>query len=451
MAGAAALAFLTTMSQTVALAVAGWVVIGAAAVRRLSSVPMAALVVVLALIPMDYLTKLDGGSLTLTKLIFPAALGAVGLKRVLSAQPLVWSPQASLVLGFGITATISFLVNVKSSFAVTAMTGYAGVLPLFFFVLNVVEKEGQVRVLLVAVVVSCLLSALAGIVGLLLGRLPAGIVALMLPHAMRLIGLSSVNPNTFGSYVLTALLITAYFVAVERRRWVQVALMPVLLLLGVAIVLTRSRAVSFVAVASALLLMIRLRRRVAFWKTGTVAAIGFLLLFWIAPADYFERLRSLIVDPEMDRPFLARKSFNDLALTLWATHPVLGVGPGNFSEHFNNPDFRFVVDTFGPWKMIHSLFLGVACHMGTVGLLLLAGIVWRAFADLNAVLHSYADGEDGFLRRAAEAVEVALFSFLLNAAFLPAERDKYLWILFGLCAAMARIRSTQLAALREAG
>ena len=443
MVGVAAFAILAAVSPVAAVATAGGVVLCAGALRRLEDLPRAGLLLILAMVPVDYLTKLDGGSMTVTKLLFPVALGMLFLQRVTTGRAFAGCAQAKLVLGFAISVLLSLLLNPVTAFSIGSVQGYAGVFLLFFLTLNVVECEGDVRAMLTVLVFSCLLSAVVGMLGLSLGFLPRGILALMAPHDMRMIGLSSVNPNTFATYVLTALLLVAYLAGTDRRAWTRALLVPIVLVMGLAIVLSRSRAVSLVAATSALVLIVRIRHRVALWKVGLFVAAVAGCLLWMAPAQYFERVLSLLANPESDLSFQSRKSFNALALALFVEHPLLGVGPGNFSEYFTSPDFRFIVDTFGSWKMVHNLYLGVACHMGILGLGLFGAILWRAFADLSFVVRSYNEGEDGFLKRAAEAVQVALFSFLFNAFFLPMEREKYMWILFGVCAAMARIRRAE--------
>ena len=439
-AGIVTAAGLTAAHPGVALLCASGLAAAAAAVRRLGDVPKWVLLATVAMVPLDALTKIDG-TLTIAKLIFPPAVIILATDRIVRPRPFVQCRQCAWVLAFAASVALSLLVHPIGSFALKSATSYTGVLLLFYLTVNVVETERDVRMLLATLIFSCVLSVVLGIAGALFGWLPGGMM--IGEHAGRLMGLSSVNPNTFASYLLAAGLVAAYFLLADRRLWMKGLLLAAVLVMGAGIALSLSRAVALVAAVCAALVLFRLRRETSPWQTAIVLAIVALCLVPIVPVQYYERVHSLVDSPEADQSLQSRLSFNRVGLQLFAENPLLGVGPGNFAEQFTSQEFRYMADTFGFWKLIHNVYLSVACELGIVGLVLFAAVIWQAFADLRFVARSAPGGRRDFLTRAAEALGLALFSFVLNAFFLPAEHDKYLWVLVATCAAVAEMRRRQ--------
>jgi O-antigen ligase len=252
-------------------------------------------------------------------------------------------------------------------------------------------------------------------------------------------GLSSVNPNTFASYLLTAAIFAFFFMVIDRRAWFRALMFGTLFALGLGVVLSLSRGVSLVSLLIVPLLLFALRRHISPWKAFLLFGAVVLCLLPLIPPQYYARIRMLVVDPELDVPLLMRHSFNKVALRLFAENPLLGLGPGGFSASFTSKEFRYIADTFGQWKMVHNLYLAVACHTGLVGLTLFGSVIWRAFSDLRFVASFNGNRDTVFTTRGAPVLEVVLAAFLINAFLLPAEHEKYMWVLFAVAAALARI------------
>lgn len=442
---AAGFAVLTVWTGSGALLAAAVFALCLGSARFLDKVPKLLFLVLVAMVPVDALTKL-GGTLTFTKLLFPPAFALLLVDRVLTRRTLEWGRQGLLVAAFALSVALSFLLNEMGPFARHSLGRYAGVVLLFFLAVNVLESARDIRRLLWVVVASCVLSAGVGTLtpsGQGLGVGAALGPAAGMEHAGRLMGLSSVNPNTFASYLLVAAVIAAYFALADRRVAVRVLLLAAVLILGLGIVFSLSRAVSLVSAVTAGLLVIVARRFASPWRVAVVVLLVLACFVPLAPPEYLDRFRSLLTNAAVDRPFQSRLSFNRVGLSLLARNPVFGVGPGNFAARFTSLEFRFMADSFGPWKMLHNLYLAVACHMGLIGLALLGAIIARAFADLRYVVRHGPAGRADELTQTAEAVGVALISLLLNAFFLPAEHEKYIWVLFAVCAVLARLRHRQ--------
>jgi O-antigen ligase len=147
-----------------------------------------------------------------------------------------------------------------------------------------------------------------------------------------------------------------------------------------------------------------------------------------------------VIDP--DSSFAERKLY---ALTAWAMfldHPLLGVGAGNYTVHFDRyadavgfsaRDYEQPGEVHYP----HNLYLEIAAETGLVGLALFAGAIVAAFAALRRAHSTLLARGDVASADLARAFEIALVGYLVSSVFLHGHFQRYLWLLFGFAAALA--------------
>lgn len=243
------------------------------------------------------------------------------------------------------------------------------------------------------------------------------------------------DPNFFGQ-VLVATAILAVYLALSTRdrvgRALAFAILPVCL---AATGLTGSRG-SLIAAAAAFclfLLLAPIPRDLGAGIAALVVAAGLILL----PGGLQARVG--LPTASSDSPEVAtvtqgsqnairgRKSENLAALHMLGDHPILGVGPGNYSQHYLSYSQRIGLDPRLAPRDAHSLYLGTLAETGIVGGCALLAVLWLALRGAWRG-RRYLRGGDGLL---AEGIFVSLVSFLVAGLFLHAAYPRYLWILVG--------------------
>lgn len=183
------------------------------------------------------------------------------------------------------------------------------------------------------------------------------------------------------------------------------------------------------------------------------AALIALLLLW-APAEFGGRLETLgRLLPEEDEEALTvsaessieqRKLLMRTAWEMFDAHPVLGVGAGNYSEHFDEyaahvGSATSSYENFGDRRYPHNLFLEVAAETGVLGLLTFAATVGGALLVALAAARRFRRAGDARAGGLAASIALALVAYMASSLFLHGHYVQYLWLLVALAAAAGRV------------
>lgn len=260
------------------------------------------------------------------------------------------------------------------------------------------------------------------------------------------------DPNFFAQILVVLVPIGLALAAESKSLYARaLALGATALILGGA-VLTYSRG-GAVALGVVLLLTLASRRvrprHVALW------ALAVALLLLLTPPELIGRLGTIgevlpsgeeVLDP--DSSFQERKLYALTAWEMFVDHPVLGVGPGNYTVRYGEyaEQVGFSARDYeqpGEAHFPHNLYLEMAAETGLVGLALFAGAAVAAFVALRRAHGTLLARGDAVSADLARAFEIALAGYLVSSVFLHGHFLRYLWLLFGFAAAawwMARER-----------
>ena len=148
--------------------------------------------------------------------------------------------------------------------------------------------------------------------------------------------------------------------------------------------------------------------------------------------------------PLSDISYFRRLAYNVIGLDMVAKNPFLGVGPGNFTYYYATPAYRYITNTFNMvGKYVHNMYLFVACDAGIAGLACFLAILAVTFRGFIRTARSLS-GNDGFLKKAVEMLEIAFVVYLVVGLTLPSHKQKYLWLMIGLSAAVTELRRKQI-------
>jgi putative inorganic carbon (hco3(-)) transporter len=243
------------------------------------------------------------------------------------------------------------------------------------------------------------------------------------------------DPNFFGQ-VLVATAVLAVYLALSARDRPSRGLALAIFTACIAVTgLTGSRG-ALVATAAAfclILLLAPIPRDIGAAIAALVVIAGLVFM----PSGLQARIglsSSSSASPEVakvtqgsDDAIQGRKSENLAALQMFRDHPLFGVGPGNYSQHYLSYSQRIGLDPRLAPREAHSLYLGALGETGIVGACALLAVLWLAVRGAWRGRRSLRGG-DALL---AEGIFVSLMSFLVAGLFLHAAYPRYLWILVG--------------------
>ncbi|HSL34691.1 MAG TPA: O-antigen ligase family protein [Candidatus Limnocylindrales bacterium] len=230
----------------------------------------------------------------------------------------------------------------------------------------------------------------------------------------------------------------------ERNRWLKLAALACAGLAAIATALTFSRgaalAAGIILVAMLLLRYIRLSHLVV-----SLALIGVVL---VAVPEYGARVSSLTdlgalfsdepAGSTTDNSLLSRATENLTALQVFADHPILGVGPGQFPNYYRDYADEIGVSVRAADREAHNLYLGIAAETGIVGLTAFLGAVVATFVQLaRARARALTVRPD--LAAMAAGFMLALVGYLASGLFLHLSYARYYWLMLALAGAAATV------------
>lgn len=239
-----------------------------------------------------------------------------------------------------------------------------------------------------------------------------------------------------------------------RERWVG-GLAAVLSIVAIGFTYSRGGVVALAMACVPMFVWVPpARRRRVVIVAATCVGLAALA---IAPTQFGQRLAALgqlaTVDrqrgPE-DSALRGRISEMVAAWQMFADHPILGIGYGNYETHYHRYARGIALDGRREERQAHSLYLEVAAETGLVGLAAFGVLIAYAMSSIlraRAVL--FQSGRDAEAQTAT-AFAIALFGYLAGSVFLHLSYPRYFWLLVGIAIAARGTVAAQRAPARVA-
>lgn len=217
------------------------------------------------------------------------------------------------------------------------------------------------------------------------------------------------NPNDLAMNIAINWPLCLFFLLTVRGALKKALWAFALLVMIYALIATYSRG-GFLALAVAVMFClwdfgIRARRRYLL-GIAAVCAIGMLV---VAPGNYIKRLETLVgrfQEGDYDRGSAeARKEILLRSLTITATHPIFGVGPGNFPSYT------------GMWRVTHNTYTQLSSECGIPALLMFLLLLRRAFLNLYYLRKMPRTPDKEELHLYASALGASFVAYLMGAFF----------------------------------
>jgi O-Antigen ligase len=237
------------------------------------------------------------------------------------------------------------------------------------------------------------------------------------------------DPNFYGLMLAAVVPLAAMRLWDERRPVLRAAaaLSIVLLVAGVGLTYSRGALIALVVGTAGLVLAMRLPVR-----TLLMGGVVLLALVALAPSHYLERLTSI---GQADHSFQGRVGSQDVALAMFADHPLFGVGADNYGTTY--VPYAQQLHAVDAASTAHDLYLATLAETGLIGLVAFGGAMFAVFRTgwqrRTAALRTADRSAAGL----ATGSSLALATYLTGCLFLPLAYPRYLWIFAGLALSSA--------------
>lgn len=246
-------------------------------------------------------------------------------------------------------------------------------------------------------------------------------------------GAASMSNTTAGNMFLIGTF-AAGLLAWRMPQWRKLNLATFFIGAG-GVVFTMARSAIMLLVLGLSWLGFKVRRARRFPAIALLAAIGIVASLPAVPDKVWERFSDL-GNPSADWTLGRRFGYHVVGFQLLAEQPLVGIGPGNFGEHYAGFDFRWVEGRRIATRGLHNTYLSVAVEYGLLGFALFAAMILVVLSGLQRTRRR---ARDPTLSHLAEAVQFGFVLFLIAMASIPAISNKMLWIVLGIATAIASL------------
>lgn len=254
------------------------------------------------------------------------------------------------------------------------------------------------------------------------------------------------NAGDFGVAMCVVWGFTAPLIFGASKLWRRLLLLILFAIFTGAVIVSGSRGALLGIVAIAAFNMLRNPKRImGFALILVVLLVG----FYILPQANKNRLLSAM-HPESDQTATERLTLWKAGMQMFYAHPILGIGPDNFSSQFNS-HYAASTSMTGKWAS-SSIYIQALSELGLAGTLPLL-LIWIMFFRMNIrsrrILRSlFKDkARRRFEYRLSLGADLAMVGFLASGAFLTVLYYPHLWVLLGISAglhaASIRLAATQ--------
>ncbi len=239
------------------------------------------------------------------------------------------------------------------------------------------------------------------------------------------------GPNEFAIMILPFIAVTFYMALTEKSKALRVILIGVTFIILFALFSTVSRG-GIIGLGGMLLIStFKAKRKIL---AIILVCITVALFLYMMPEAMHERFEKTQISEtgqgigvgDIDST-TRRFNLSVAAWRMFLTHPLFGVGVGNY--YYENRNYAQV----SPGRA-HNMYLEMMAELGIVGIVLFLGIIFYTFRSLSKIIKSQSE-----ISGYARGFYIGLVGFLVAGIFLHAQQDRILWFLIFMSTALERI------------
>jgi O-antigen ligase len=251
------------------------------------------------------------------------------------------------------------------------------------------------------------------------------------------------DPNFWGQTLVSIFPLALYRMMNEQKIILKLTAAASALFMALAILNTYSRGAFMVMML--VLLLVAIERRVKFSLIIPVVPAIFLVMQFL-PAGFTDRLQTLSMFTSEDShvqseiSFRGRSSEMTSGLNMFADHPFLGVGVGNYIQYYQQYASRLGLEYRTEGRRAHSTYLEIAAETGLPGLITFAGLFISVFAGLAQTRRKLRTLPNyQHLISWITPLQIGIGAYLTTSIFLHGDYIRYLWLLVTLSVAMMHL------------
>lgn len=358
-----------------------------------------------------------------------AALAYIG-NRLRTGKPLtVGGPEVRLMVWLTGLALLSIPFSRWPGGSLAFFTGvFIKSVIIFFLIANLLDTVGRLKLLITSIILWGSIVAAMAIENFLVGH--------VLENSTRIQGYSSVlagDPNDLALLLNVILSLIIGLLFATRRPAVKGLLLGIggLVVTGIVVSFSRGGFVTLAVIFVACLAKcVRARGPLVLVPASLLVVVSLVML----PGGYTERLSSLL-DPSRDKVGSISHRWQEmqLGLTFMLENPLVGVGLG--------VDTLAYVERGVGWGWeTHNALLQVGADLGIPGLLVYVLLVVQSVRGLRRTQRRLKGSSDGReIVAIATGLELAIYSYVVGAFFLPVPYDFTFYYLAGFAVAVRAI------------
>ncbi len=384
------------------------------------------------------------------QLLWPVLLFAViGSVLVTARHTLVWDPVMVWLVVYGAVMFASSAGAASPRLADGALLEYGLALLLVFVIVNLLTSERALRrvawvMLLVGVFLGTISmhQVLTSSYDFLYGGFGrtkmAGIVGRL--WEPRIAGPLS-DPNFYGQILLVLVPVAFYRLWDEASLRLKAVAAYALWVILLALEFTYSRGAALGLVVVLLLAAVHKKRLVHL----SIALLILLPLLLVLPRQFGDRLRTIRQllptrtesSIHLDSSFQGRVLVMRTAWEMFLDHPWLGVGVGNYSEHYDEYSERVgsiasSYENFSQRRLPHNLYLEVAAETGLMGLAAFGAILAGTLLSFWSAYRAFSARGDHCSASVAMSLALGFVGYLVSSLFLHGQYMRYFWLLVAM-------------------
>lgn len=259
-----------------------------------------------------------------------------------------------------------------------------------------------------------------------------------------------INAPNLWAQVLVAMSTLIVFRLFHEKQLIKK--MAAILILGIILYVvfnTYSRGAYLVLAINAVLLLFAFRKQFNPMILIGAATVVILMIPFL-PATYRDRFTSLFVVTDengiyQDTSLRGRSSEMLTGLAMFAEHPILGVGAGNYKPNYQRYAQLIGIEFRADARDPHSLYIQFLAETGIVGTVAFLAMIFFLFDALNKACRAL----EGWPQLAdwlpwISAMRFVILSYLLTSFFLHNAYIRYLWLFIAMALAGIQITYTML-------
>jgi O-antigen ligase len=245
-------------------------------------------------------------------------------------------------------------------------------------------------------------------------------------------------PNFWAQFLVAVIPLAIYRVLDEKYILVKLFSAASALVIAYAALATYSRGGFLALIAVLFLITLERRARPSLILLVVAAAI---LIFALLPANFTERVQSLLTlapgtsesSLYQESSFRGRLAEVRAGLRMFAEHPILGVGAGNYPYNYQDYARKLNIETRTERREAHSIYIETLAETGLVGMsvfmLLFGSLLWKLIRVRKQMEHK---GLYKSWITWIASIQMSITAYLISSIFLHGDYIRYLWILVAL-------------------